>query len=212
MRKILKKIKNVIGNKIREYREKREYRRIAKRTQELKRGQSSDVERWKKSKELLENWNERSHILANMVPENARVIEFGAGNMALKKYLPKNCKYQGSDLVQRSPEMKVCDLNMGIYFSLTPYNTAVFSGVLEYVYDIDKVFVQLSEKINTVILSYACSDISSANRLKSGWLSDYTKEDLESIFNRNGYEIMEYTEWKKQSIYKLNQIQDVYNR
>lgn len=204
MGKLFEKIWNIVSNKLIEYKQQRNFRRIAKRTHELRQDQKSDIERWENDEELLENWNERTRLLAGMVPENARVIEFGAGNMALKKYLPKNCEYQGSDLVKRFPEIIVCDLNTEIDFSLRPYNTAVFSGVLEYVYDIEVVFEQLEKEIKTVILSYACSDISLTNRLRLGWLSDYSKEDLEGVFIRNGYEIVEYMEWKKQSVYKLN--------
>ena len=161
------------------------------------------MERWKDSKELLENWNERTYLLAGMIRENARVIEFGAGNMALKDYLSSNCEYQGSDIVQRSPEMKICDLNAGIDFSLEPYDTAVFSGVLEYVYDIDKVFAQLSGEITWVVLSYASRDFITANRESLGWLSDYRKDELEKIFYKYHYEITDYREWRRQSIYNL---------
>ena len=203
MRKLLNKIKNVFKNKYSEYIQKRDFRRTAKRAQELRKAERSDVKRWENNEELLENWNERTCLLAELVLPNARVIEFGAGNMALKKYLPKNCEYQGSDLVQRSPEMKVCDLNTGIDFSLKPYDTAVFSGVLEYVYNIDKVFEKLDGEIDRVVLSYACKDSFPVNREKLGWLSDYKKEELEKIFHKYHYKIKESREWKGQSIFKL---------
>lgn len=203
MGKLLNKIKHVFFNKRREYRRKRDFRRIAKKTKDLKSTQSSDMERWENHKELLEDWNERTRLMAGMIPARAKVIEFGAGNMALKNYLPSNCEYQGSDLVQRSPEMKVCDLNAGIDFSLSSYDTAIFSGVLEYVYDIDKVFEQLNEEINLVVLSYACHDHFSMNRERLGWLSDYKKEELEGIFHKYHYEIKEYQEWRRQSVFKL---------
>lgn len=203
MGKLLNKVKRVFFNKLREYRQNRGFRRTAKRTQELKRVQRSDLQRWEDTEELLENWNERTRLMAELVPGNAKVIEFGAGKMVLKHYLPSKCEYQGSDLVPRSPEMKVCDLNEGIGFSLDPYDTAVFSGVLEYVYDIDKVFEQLSDEIEMVVLSYACSDSFPENRERMGWLSDYKKEELERIFHKYYYEIKEYLEWRGQSIFKL---------
>ena len=203
MGKLLDKIKFFLLNKPKEYRHKRDFRRTAKRTHELKKAERSDVERWKDNKELLENWNERTFLIAGMVPDKAKVIEFGAGNMALKNYLPENCEYQGSDLFQRSPEMKLCDLNKGIDFNLDPYDTAVFSGVLEYVYDLDKVFEKLNLEINWIILSYACKDSFSENRERFGWLSDYNKEELIKIFQKYHYEIIESQEWKKQSIFKL---------
>lgn len=203
MEKMFKKVKQVFFNKLRKYRQKREFNRISKRTQGLKNAERSDLERWENSKELLENWNERTCLMAKMIPGNAKIIEFGAGNMVLKNYLPSNCEYQGSDLVKRSPGMKVCDLNEGIDFSLGPYDTAVFSGVLEYVYDIDKIFEQLNGEIQRVVLSYACYDHFPANRERMGWLSDYKKEELERVFHKYNYEIKSYQEWKRQSVFKL---------
>ena len=204
MRKLLKKIRCVLVDKLRVYKQTQRFKLMSKRTQELRIIKKSDKQRWEDSEELLENWNERTFLIAEMIPDNAKIIEFGAGNMILKTYLSSNCKYQGSDIVQRFPEVRLCDLNEGIDFSLNEFDTAVFSGVLEYVYDIEQVFKQLKNEINTVILSYACSDIVSVNRLTMGWLSDYSKNELENVFFRNGYEITEYLEWNKQSIYKLN--------
>ncbi len=199
----LDKIRRVFLSKRQEYEQERNFRRVAKRTRVLKSFQRSDLKRWKNDRELSENWNERIELMAGMVPENARVIEFGAGKMALKKYLPSNCEYQGADIIKRSPEMLVCDLNEGIGFSLAAYDTAVFSGVLEYVYDIDKVFELLNEKIGLIILSYACEDAFSENRERKGWLSDYKKEELEAVFQKYDYKIRDYREWRRQSIYKL---------
>jgi hypothetical protein len=200
---MFKKLKQVIFNKLRKYRQKQEFSRISKRTQSLRNAERSDLERWESNKELLENWNERTYLMARMIPENANVIEFGAGNMVLKNYLPSNCNYQGSDLVRRSPEMKVCDLNKGIGFSLGQYDTAVFSGVLEYVYDIDKIFDRLDGEINRVVLSYASYDHFPVNRERMGWLSDYKKEELERVFHKYNYEIKNYQEWRRQSVFKL---------
>jgi hypothetical protein len=138
-----------------------------------------------------------------MVKPNSLLIEFGAGNMCLRKMLPDGCTYTSSDIYARTPELLVCDLNENILLDLTKYDTAVFSGVFEYVYDVGEVFRQLSNSIDNVVLSYSCSDISNANRLKNGWLSDYSKKELEIIFKMHGYQIVEYKEWRNQSIYNL---------
>lgn len=204
MSKILFKIRNLILNKIKEIKVENNYRRIAGKTKELRQRKKSDFSRWAKQDELHDNWNERTFLLSELVKENSRVIEFGAGNMSLEENLPSGCSYQGSDLVKRFPDMIVCDLNEGINFSLSKYDTAVFSGVLEYVYDIDKIFSQLRTEITTVIMSYCCKDQCTVNRLRMGWLSDYSQNELEEIFHRNGFQVKEYRQWKNQSIYKLN--------
>ncbi len=203
MNNFIKKVLNVFGNKIGEIKQVLYLQKIQRSTIKLKEGKKSDFKRWENSKELLEDWNERTSIIAAMVKPNSLLIEFGAGNMYLKKMLPDGCSYTPSDIYARTSEILVCDLNEIIPFDIKKYDTAVFSGVLEYVYDVDKVFRQLSDSIDNIVISYACRDISNANRLKSGWLSDYSKKELEAIFKKYSYQIFEYEEWRNQSIYSL---------
>ena len=172
-------------------------------TKNLRKQGNSDLKRWKDSKELDESWNERTYIMASMVSPNSRVIEFGAGNMKLRDKIPHDCSYQASDIIARFPGVIECDLNEKISIDLKQYNTAVFSGVLEYVYNIENVLSQLAPYIENIVLSYASRDISNAPRLERGWLSDYSKEELERIFASCGYEVSEYKEWRNQSIFSL---------
>lgn len=180
-------------------------RRIIK-TKALRNERKTDIDRWENPKELDTSWNERTNIMARMVESGARVIEFGAGNMALKLHLPPNCSYQPSDIVSRVPEIIECDLNEDFKIELSEYDTAVFSGVLEYVYDIDTVFAYLEPYIENIILSYACRDISNADRFSSGWLSDYSRKELEDIFYKYRYHVLEYKEWRNQSIFCLKKV------
>lgn len=206
MKNILNRIQNIALNKIRAFNEGRRYKKQAKKTLELRKAKLSDYERWKQTEELFVDWNQRTAILASMIPQGANIIEFGAGNMALKDYLPPDCTYTPSDIYKRSEGMLECDLNGRIEFDLAAFDTAVFSGVFEYVYDVDKVFLQLAKSVKNVILSYACSDISNADRLKSGWLSDFSKSEMEDIFEKYDYEIIEYKEWRNQSIFSLRSL------
>jgi ubiquinone/menaquinone biosynthesis C-methylase UbiE len=203
-----RKISNVLRSQFARFNENFHYRRVALKTTQLKKKNKSDFERWIKSSELHENWDERTKILASMVQPNSKVIEFGAGAMNIKNWIPNTCNYTASDIVARKPDVLACDLNKNIPFELTVFDTAIFSGVLEYVFDIDKVFFQLNNSIDHILLSYACKDISNANRLKNGWLSDYSRKELEDIFRKYEYKITEYKEWKNQSIFNLSRIKD----
>ena len=87
---------------------------------------------------------------------------------------------------------------------LSIFDVVVFSGVLEYVYDIDSIFKQLKKSnVKQIVMSYCCADIVQLSRDKNGWLSDYKKEDLEVIFRKYNYKIEHYNEWRSQSIYNL---------
>ncbi len=200
---IFRKIWNVATNKINDFKQELYFKKQAKNTLELRKVKETDFKRWAKTEELYSNWDERTAILAKLVKPESNIIEFGAGNLALKKFLSTTCSYTPSDIHKRSEETLLCDLNDKLEIDLSQYNTAVFSGVLEYVYDIDKVFDQIKSSIDFVVLSYACSDISNANRLKRGWLSDYSKIELENIISKHNYEIESITEWRNQSIYSL---------
>jgi len=174
------------------------------KTKALIKEKRSDFDRWKSDAELLPNWNERTAILASYIQPDAHIIEFGAGAMYMKTLLRHVKSYTPSDIVKRDETTIICDLNKPINFDLTVYDVAVFSGVLEYVYDIDTVVKTMSKaNIQQLILSYCCSDIVTLTRTKNGWLSDYTRPELEAIFLSNGYDIADYREWHNQSIFNL---------
>ena len=202
--KLLKKIINYLKNIPTRRKNLNRIKSIQKNTIKLKKEKQSDINRWKNSNELFEDWNQRTSILGNYITPGSKVIEFGSGNMSLKKMLPENCVYTPSDIVKRTEETIVCDLNEPISFDLSFYNTAVFSGVFEYVYDIDTVFKQLEKHIPHIILSYACSDICTHNRLINGWLSEFTEKQLLDIFAKYSYDVIDKQEWRQQTIFNLN--------
>lgn len=201
--RLIKKIINYLKNISKRRNHLNRIKSIQKNTIMLKKEKQSDINRWKNSSELFEDWNQRTSILGSYVTPGAKVIEFGSGNMSLKAELPENCTYTPSDIVKRTEETIICDLNQPISFDLSIYDTAVFSGVFEYVYDIDAVFKQLEKHINHLILSYACSDICTHNRLINGWLSDYKEEQLLEIFQKYNYQVINKQEWRQQTIFNL---------
>ncbi len=174
------------------------------RTKELRSQASSDLARWSKNQSLKEDWNTRTAMLGDYVPMGASVLEFGAGSMFLKKYLDSSITYTPSDIVQRYPETIVFDLNnLSTALDLSSYDTVIMSGVLEYVYDINAVMEFLSPEIENICVSYCCSDIAKDNRLKNGWLSDYTEDALKAVFARYNYTIVKETIWRSQSLFYL---------
>lgn len=169
----------------------------------LREQKKSDIERWSLNEQLFEDWNQRTKILGDYIKSEARIIEFGAGNMFLKNYLKNYSKYTPSDIIKRFDETVVADLNDTLSINLSDYDTIVFSGVLEYVYDIENVFSQITPEIQQIVLSYCCSDILKLSRLKNGWLSDYTQKQLIEIFQKYNFIVQDYQEWKNQSIFNL---------
>jgi hypothetical protein len=174
------------------------------KTKVLKAQKKSDIERWSKNEALYENWNQRTELLATFLSENARIIEFGAGTMHLKKIIKSTQTYTASDLIKRFPESLVVDLNQPLDIDLSLYDTVIFSGVLEYVYDIDALIEKMEqEKIHQIILSYCCSDVMKVSREKNGWLSDYSLSELETILKKWNYRIVNHQVWENQTIFNL---------
>ena len=191
---ILKRIGFVKNNKNKE----------ALRIKALRIKQESDAVRWSRQDVFHQNWKERTLILSKFIKDNCSVVEFGAGNAILKDNLNASIRYQPVDVVKRTEAFMVYDLNSSPFtFDLTPYDIVIFSGVLEYVYTIETVFEELSKCISTVLMSYACSDVCSKDRLTNGWLSDYSVSQLETIFGTYGYKIHHSQMWRDQNIFVL---------
>lgn len=142
-----------------------------------------------------------------MVPAGSRVLEFGAGMLKLPQYLPSGCAYTPSDLVARSPDTIVCDLNQPCLPKFAEFDVMIFSGVLEYIVDCRAVIAHLRRSCREIIASYAVLRDDSAETLevrrKYGWFSDHTESQFIGIFRDCGFEPVESREWDGQLIVRF---------
>jgi hypothetical protein len=161
---------------------------------------ASDRSRWQDEHALLGAWDERTALLARLVPPNSSVIEFGAGRMVLPSFLPPGCTYTPSDIVKRSPDTIVIDLNSRELLSIPTHDVAVFSGVLEYIHDVPRLARHLARATPTVVTSYAARRASRFGltwfrRRSSGWVNDYTAHELIRLFESSGFVCTKTSEW-----------------
>jgi len=180
-------------------------RRLFITTTFLKLLRKSDIQRWLNYENLYENWEERTEFMAHWIPTETSVLEFGCGNMALKKYLPDGCQYKPSDIVRRDQETLVIDLNQNSPLSLPQHDVFFLSGVLEYVYDVEQ-FVKLSSQVcNLLIASYVACETKTvstlAYRRSNGWVNDYSKVEFLNLLQNNGFKLLEEKVWKNQLIF-----------
>lgn len=160
---------------------------------------------------LDQSWDIRTIMIAKLIPPGTSIIEFGAGRMVLRNHIPDTCTYTPSDIVNRGEGTIVTDLNLTPYrFINKKFDIAVFSGVLEYVYDLNKLISYLSEYVNTIIASYATADEcdSIVSRRKSGWINDYRYDDLIALFGSSGYSCEHVEAWKQQTIFVFSKDDD----
>lgn len=180
-----------------------------RRIKALRRHRLSDLTRWIKNEELQTEWNFRSILLADHVPQGSDVIEFGAATGMLESYLKNKATYQGADIVARKESFLVCDLNVQpMTIDLSNYDTVILSGVLEYVYDISYVLKYFfDQNIKKVFFSYACSDLCKQDRFLNGWLSDFSLPQILSQIIESGFIVENTLDWKDQKLFICNRIE-----
>lgn len=169
-----------------------------------RRAQRSDVARWSDNENFHDNWNVRTEQLAGFVTPGERVLEFGAGMLALAKYLPEGSEHIATDIVSRGPGTLVCDLNDRSLPKLPAADVALFSGVLEYVYDLPRALGQIADLVPAIICSYATVDENPTDRLGHGWVNDYTEVELVSLIESLGYGVTTRQQWKRQILFRFD--------
>lgn len=157
--------------------------------------------RWVKKENIHESWNKRTLLLANEIKEGSRVLEFGSGNLILKENLPKNCTYLNSDIVKRDEETIIIDLNKKIP-PLPNVDFIIFSGVLEYVFNVEYVLNECLKYSKNILFSYATLDNfpNIKNRRINGWVSDLAMEDFYQILNKKDLNLEVLGNWKGQQL------------
>jgi hypothetical protein len=108
--------------------------------------------------------------------------------------------------------MLICDLNQRPLPKLdgSPYDVAVFSGVLEYIRHLPEVVQWLSSHFSVCIASYACFQpgpgrarkvVQSLSRARYGWVNAYSEGELLSVFEDGRFSCVETIEWQHQRIF-----------
>jgi hypothetical protein len=167
---------------------------------------TSDKSRWRGESDLLADWDSRTQQLAALIEPGASVLEFGAGRRRLQAFLPENCTYTPSDIVDRGGGTIVCDLNSDRLPRLPQHDVAVFSGVLEYVNDVPQLIAQLSPYCKVIIASYAAANARNRSRMKrraAGWVNDFSSSEIIEIFRVCGFDCDFRDTWRSQELYRF---------
>jgi hypothetical protein len=170
----------------------------------LKAKGGSDVKRWQKTSSFYESWDERTLQLVAPILDHSKVLEFGAGRLVVEAMLPEHCVYLHSDIVKRREDTLVIDLNAHLP-SLPKVDYIVFSGVLEYVSDIDSLITHCEKFTDHILMSYAITDNlpTIKERRYNGWISDLSENDILNLVEKYSFSIETIGVWKKQHLYHL---------
>ena len=166
-----------------------------------------DIARWQDLHNFDSQWDERTMLIASLIPEVTRVIEFGVGRRKMESYLHPSCTYFPSDLLSRGEGTVICDLNARPLLDLRHLNldVAVFGGVLEYVSDLPSIPPWLGQNVSICITSYeyAHSKPKTVQRIRevfsrmgAGWVNTYSEQELEGIFEAGGFFCSKKVTWE----------------
>lgn len=160
-----------------------------RQTNALKEAGQSDVERWSNPLSFATVWKSRAKRAAKLVQPGASVLDIGCGAMALRDFLPEGCTYMPADIVSRTPDCIVVDLNTGPYPAIGS-DAVTMLGVLEYIRDPDSVLRQARKYHDQLIFSYVTHARGSVeSRRAMGWVSDFTLKDICGTVQRTGWRL-----------------------
>jgi hypothetical protein len=164
----------------------------------------SDISRWRRDNSLHASWEDRVVVMIARIEPGSRVLDIGAGAQTMRRHLPTNCEYLPLDLVARTPNTVVCDLNTSSLPTMQ-VDWAVASGVLEYLVNVPRFLVELAAASQHAVISYVVphSGGSVIGRRAHGWVNDFTQEEIEDTFTRCGFIVDEYKQWGGQLIFWL---------
>ena len=164
----------------------------------------SDISRWRQDNSLHPSWEDRVEVMVSRIEPGSRILDIGAGAQSMRRHLPANCDYLPLDVVGRTPDTIVCDLNKGSLPSLR-VDWAVASGVLEYLVNVPRFLNELTSVSRQAVISYVVpqSGDSIFGRRAMGWVNDFTQEEIEGKFLGCGFVIDDYKRWGGQMIYWL---------
>ena len=163
----------------------------------------TDLTRWGTAKNLSPTWDERARLMAAYARPGERVIDFGAGTMALKTALPAGCVYTATDLVARVEGMIAVDLNQLPLPPLGNHDIGVFSGVCEYLHNVPAVFAAVRPILKRMAVSYSILENvpQKVRRRANGFANDYTEAELRALLEKTEFEVLDRDEWREQVLF-----------
>jgi hypothetical protein len=169
----------------------------ARLTERLIDERGTDTERWARLESLATQWDARAAMAAEWIPAGSRVLDVGAGAMALGGLLKPGCTYQPADVVERRPGCFVVDMNRR-EFPPGSYDFVTFLGVLEYIHDIEWPLRRSLEAAPRMIVTY-CTDIGAdpALRRGMGWVNDIPADAFAAVLGQAGWKVERSREVKR---------------
>lgn len=148
---------------------------------------STDCGRWCRWENLYDQADLRCGVAAHFVPEQSSVIDCGSGFSMLRDYIPASCSYTPLDLVARTRDTIVADLNQNQYPD-KHYDVTVALFLLEFLHEPESFLQWAARHSSQLITSYTPMDnLSSTKRRESGFFNDLTLQGVNELLNKCGW-------------------------
>lgn len=139
-----------------------------------------------------EDWLERTKLVGEMIPDNTRIVEFGAGERNLQLFHPPGCTYIGYDIED-------FDLESTEWPIIPRHDVAVLCGVLEW---LERPFAVLARMTAPILI--ATYDFSPGKRAE--WRSHLTLAEFESLLQFSQYRVEATKAWREQTIFRCKRV------
>ena len=144
-------------------------------------------------------------MIARLIPPGGSVTDVGAGLQNLRKLMPESTMYTPVDLIKRTTDTVVVDLNEESPEKLPQADYGVFSGVIEYIHTPSSVLAGSRARFKFIIVTYAAARKASAAeylwRSTNGWVNHYSETDFELLLEKAGWAVLERSRWGDQIIF-----------
>lgn len=130
----------------------------------------TDLGLWRHTAETSQpKWENRAKIIAHFIRPSDIVVDLGAGDRKLRKFIPKSCGYIPVDCTDRLPGTFVVDFNEEFKLPDPPLTVIVSAGFLEYMADLDGFMRQLAQACHGVYFLFTISYSKGSRPPKNGY-------------------------------------------
>jgi hypothetical protein len=153
-------------------------------------------------------WENRAKIISHFIRHTDSVLDLGAGDRKLKKYIPASCNYIPLDCTGALPGTYVVDFNKEFHLPKQDFNVIVSAGFVEYLSDLDAFLSKLSTECSGIYFlftySYSKNRAAKALRKKKYYIklnAIKNSEEALQLFGRYTEHLYEIVRLKNQSLF-----------
>jgi hypothetical protein len=153
-------------------------------------------------------WENIAKIISHFIRHTDSVLDLGAGDRKLKKYIPESCNYIPVDCTGALPGTYIVDFNKEFHLPKQDFNVIVSAGFVEYLSDLDAFLMKLSTECSGIYFLFTYSY--SKNRTVKAFKKKkcYNKlnairdsEEAIQLFSRYTEHLYEIVKLKNQSLF-----------